>query len=87
MNRVTSHQLLVTTEERELVMAQPKKKISKTRRDTRRANWAKLDAPNIFKCPQCAGPVLAHHACPACGTYKGRQVLTVKVAKSKKAKD
>ena len=28
-------------------------------------------------CPQCGASVRGHTACPACGYYKGRQVLTV----------
>ncbi|MFC1478228.1 50S ribosomal protein L32 [Candidatus Margulisiibacteriota bacterium] len=65
-------------------MAQPKKKTSKSKRDSRRAHWNKLETPNIFKCPQCGADILAHHACMACGTYKGRQVVTVKEPKTKK---
>ena len=28
-------------------------------------------------CPQCAAPYIPHRVCPACGFYKGRQVLTI----------
>jgi len=34
-------------------------------------------APKLAKCTQCGASVLGHIACPACGYYKGRQVLTV----------
>ena len=34
-------------------------------------------APKLSKCPQCGAAALAHTACPACGYYKDRQVLTV----------
>ena len=33
-------------------MAVPKGKVSKTRRNKRRANW-KLSVPNMVECPQC----------------------------------
>ncbi|HOK78627.1 MAG TPA: 50S ribosomal protein L32, partial [Verrucomicrobiota bacterium] len=29
------------------------------------------------RCPQCAEPYIPHRVCPACGYYKGRQVITV----------
>ena len=38
-------------------MAAPKRKLSKSRRDRRRANW-KLEAPNYVKCPRCHEPKL-----------------------------
>ncbi|MBW2592770.1 MAG: 50S ribosomal protein L32, partial [Deltaproteobacteria bacterium] len=28
-------------------------------------------------CPQCGEAVLPHHACPSCGSYKGRTVIEV----------
>ncbi len=58
-------------------MPNPKHKISKARRDKRRAN-TKLSAPAYVSCPQCREPKRPHHACLACGTYKGREVITVK---------
>ncbi len=58
-------------------MAVPKGKISKARRDKRRnAHW-KLSLPNLVKCSNCGELKLAHRACKACGTYDGRQVLSV----------
>lgn len=58
-------------------MAVPKRKVSQSRRDKRRANW-KLTAPNLATCPKCGEPVMPHHACKACGTYKNKVVLEVK---------
>jgi large subunit ribosomal protein L32 len=54
-------------------MAVPKRKVSKSQRDKRRTH-KKLDAPNIATCPQCGEATLPHHACPSCGTYKGRTI-------------
>ena len=57
-------------------MANPKRRFSNSRTDKRRANW-KLEAPAIMACPNCGAEKLVHRVCPACGTYKGKQVLTV----------
>ncbi|MDI3269379.1 MAG: 50S ribosomal protein L32 [Bacillota bacterium] len=57
-------------------MAVPKKKTSKARSRSRRANW-KLSAPNLVPCPRCRQPKLPHQACPHCGYYKDRQVLAL----------
>jgi len=56
-------------------MAVPKKKTSKTRRDTRRAHDA-LVAPGVSVCPQCKEPKQSHRVCPSCGTYKGREIIS-----------
>ncbi|MBR6682704.1 MAG: 50S ribosomal protein L32 [Clostridia bacterium] len=58
-------------------MAVPKRKVSKARRDKRRSNNWKLEAPEMAKCPKCGELVLTHRVCPACGTYDGKQVIEV----------
>lgn len=58
-------------------MAVPKRKKSKSRRDKRRTHQ-KIGAPNLTRCPQCGEARLPHHACPSCGTYKGRTVTEPK---------
>ena len=55
-------------------MAVPKRRLSKCRRDRRRANW-KLEAPGYVACPQCHEPKMPHRVCPTCGHYKGEQVV------------
>jgi large subunit ribosomal protein L32 len=55
------------------VMAVPKKKTSKSKRDMRRAHDA-LQVPGMSLCPQCKEPKQPHRACPACGYYKGKEV-------------
>lgn len=52
----------------------PKRKISRARRDSRRANW-KLSLPGIVECPQCKVKKLAHRMCKACGYYDGKQIV------------
>ena len=55
-------------------MAVPKRKTSKSKRDSRRAQQ-KIEGPNLTTCPQCGEAKLLHTACASCGTYKGRDVL------------
>ena len=55
-------------------MAVPKGKISKARRNSRRANW-KLKMPGIVECSQCHQMKLAHRVCKNCGYYNGVQVV------------
>ena len=57
-------------------MAVPKRKMSKARRDRRRANW-NLPAPGSVPCPQCHEPKMPHRVCPDCGHYNGKAVVTV----------
>ena len=57
-------------------MAVPKGKISKARRNSRRANW-KLEMPGIVECPQCHQMKLAHRVCKHCGYYDGKQVIVI----------
>ncbi len=58
-------------------MANPKHRHSKSRRDKRRTEKQKLSAPNLTVCPQCQEVKKPHHACLSCGTYNGREVVTV----------
>lgn len=55
-------------------MAVPKGKVSKARRDKRRASTWKLAAPNMVKCPKCGAMRLPHRMCRECGTYNGREI-------------
>jgi len=57
-------------------MALPKYKLSKSRGRKRRTHWI-AKAPTVVRCAQCDEPKLPHHACPNCGTYRGRQVIEV----------
>ncbi len=55
-------------------MAVPKRKTSKSKRDKRRTH-KNAAAPNPSSCPECGEATLPHHACPSCGSYKGRTVI------------
>jgi len=58
-------------------MGVPKRKPSTSRQKMRRAYNSVLKLPQVGKCPQCGEPAIPHLVCPACGFYKGRQVLSV----------
>lgn len=55
----------------------PKKKTSTARKKTRR-HHIRLEVPGLVACPQCRSPKISHRACPTCGTYRGRDILSVK---------
>lgn len=54
----------------------PKRKISKGRRDRRRAHHA-LKTANLVQCNNCGEMRLPHRVCPSCGYYQGREVISV----------
>ena len=58
-------------------MAVPKRKHTKARRDKRRSNVWKIQAPALMKCPQCGEFKLPHRVCKTCGYYKGREVIKI----------
>jgi len=60
-------------------MGVPKRRMSKMRLRTRKASH-RPTAPGLSKCAQCSASVRPHRVCPACGYYKGRQVLSVNAA-------
>jgi len=55
-------------------MAVPKKKVSRSRRDKRRAHHS-LSSSNLVECENCGELKLPHHICKACGYYSGREVV------------
>ncbi|MDY5955440.1 MAG: 50S ribosomal protein L32 [Kiritimatiellia bacterium] len=57
-------------------MAVPKRKKSKMRVRQRRAHTLTATVPEVGVCPACGAPVQSHRACPSCGMYRGRKVLT-----------
>jgi large subunit ribosomal protein L32 len=58
-------------------MAVPKKKVSPSRRNMRRAHEA-LAAPVYVECANCGELKRPHHVCGACGYYDGREVTPAK---------
>ena len=61
-------------------MAVPKRKTSKSRIRTRKHANDKASVAMVKACPECGAPQQSHRACPSCGYYRGRQVVTVEVA-------
>ncbi len=61
-------------------MAVPKRRLSKSRRNRRRANHDKTDAPTLGICRNCGATVRPHCVCGDCGHYRGREVIEVAVA-------
>ena len=59
-------------------MANPKRRTSKMKQRTRRgaSRWT----PQALRpCPECRILGKSHTVCPACGYYKGKQIINVKV--------
>lgn len=63
-------------------MALPKKKLSRSRRDSRRAHEA-LSKINLVACPQCHALTRPHTVCPTCGTFRGVKYLEVEADTTK----
>jgi large subunit ribosomal protein L32 len=61
---------------------QPKRKLSRGRRDRRRAQDA-LTAQNLVQCSNCGEMRLPHRVCPSCGHYKGKEVVNMEEEKKK----
>ncbi|MEC8201339.1 MAG: 50S ribosomal protein L32 [Pseudomonadota bacterium] len=55
-------------------MAVPNKKVSKSRRNKRRAHDS-LKTMSYTECPNCGELKRPHHVCGACGYYGGREVV------------
>jgi large subunit ribosomal protein L32 len=63
-------------------VAVPKRRTTASKRDMRRANHDKVTPVQLVKCEHCGEAALPHRACGACGHYKGRKVVSKKVASS-----
>jgi large subunit ribosomal protein L32 len=64
-------------------VAVPKRRKSSSRRDMRRSQHDKVEAPNIIPCPNCSAPMVPHRVCPSCGQYKGKVILAAPGSDSK----
>ena len=63
------------------MVPQPKRKLSKGRRDRRRSQDA-LSTENLVQCSNCGEMRLPHTICPKCGHYQGKEIIAK--AKDKK---
>ncbi len=57
-------------------MANPKKKMSRSRRDSRRTHYV-VNPPSLGICDHCGQAKLPHFVCPACGFYGGKKMIEV----------
>ena len=53
----------------------PKGKISKARRDKRRAQTWKIAMPNLVPCSRCGELAQSHRVCKSCGSYNRREIF------------
>jgi len=58
-------------------MGVPKKRTTKSKRNQRRSHDG-LVAATVIVCPNCGEKIRPHHACMACGQYRGRTVIEQK---------
>lgn len=75
-------------------MAVPKRKTSKARTRSRRTRKDRIKPPNLILCsnPECGAPMIAHRACPECGTIRRRngdflQAITIEEVVEEKAEE
>ena len=54
-------------------MAVPSKKVTRSRRNMRRAHDS-LKPASYVECENCGELKRPHHVCPACGYYRNREV-------------
>lgn len=59
-------------------MAVPKRKKSKAKKRSRRANHDVMTLPNVKICDHCGADIISHRACPECGWYAGRAAVEIK---------
>lgn len=59
-------------------MGVPKRKVSRSRRDSRATRNMAIPKGVVSACQTCQAPIVAHTACTACGYYKGVKILTTK---------
>ena len=64
-------------------MSVPKKRRTSSSAGRRRSHHA-LKKAILSTCPKCDSAVMQHTACEFCGTYKNREVITIKEKSVKK---
>lgn len=55
----------------------PKGRVSKSKRDKRRAQSFKISSPTLVKCSKCNELMLRHRVCKSCGSYNKRTIIEV----------
>lgn len=59
-------------------MAVPRKKVTRSKRNMRRAHDS-LSPASYIECSECGELKRSHHVCGACGHYDGREVVATSV--------
>lgn len=58
-------------------MATPKRRVSHSRTHNRKAHWlGALSEPSLTTCKHCGEVIRTYSACPSCGQYRGRQIIS-----------
>lgn len=68
-------------------MPNPKRKHTRSRRDSRRSQGWKLEVKSLSACSQCGTLRLPHRVCPSCGFYAGKLELARKAPKGEEKKE
>jgi len=63
-------------------MAVPKRKTSRSKRDSRRAHHDILTTKSLVKCSRCGAVRMPHRACRECGFYCDRIVVAPEPTKA-----
>jgi len=58
-------------------VAVPKRKTSKAKTRSRRANHDRMTLPQVAICDNCGADMIPHRACPSCGWYNGRVAIEI----------
>lgn len=69
-----------------MVLALPKSKVSKSRRDKRRTH-DRLKMVNIVECPRCHSKKISHRVCESCGYYSEHEIIIFEEKGKKKEKE
>ncbi|MBN8616391.1 MAG: 50S ribosomal protein L32 [Deltaproteobacteria bacterium] len=56
-------------------MSLPKRRVTRSKRNMRRANHDKVAAPTIVPCGNCGAMSVPHRVCKACGHYDGKEIV------------
>ncbi|HBA59938.1 MAG TPA: 50S ribosomal protein L32 [Elusimicrobia bacterium] len=68
-------------------MPNPKRKHTRSRRDSRRSqNW-KLEVKELVPCGQCGALRIPHRVCPSCGFYNGKLEVAKKAPKQEEGEE
>ncbi len=67
-----------------MLVAVPKNKKSKSKRDMRRTH-DKLKVASIVECPRCHSKKIAHRVCENCGYYDNKEII--KIISKEKSKE